>query len=143
MTTPLACPICDEVGDLVLGGPAEVTVGTVAAALERRPVVACPQRHAATPPACSGAAMDAAEDALPRARARWLRDDRCRGCGAALRMPVRRTQRTVTAAIEDLPPQTIHLDLPMTRCPDCGLDQVPSRSQEDLVVVIPALFAVR
>jgi hypothetical protein len=31
----------------------------------------------------------------------------------------------------------------MTRCPGCGLDQVPSRSQEDLVVVIPALFAAR
>jgi hypothetical protein len=135
------CPVCDTAGEVVLGSPAEVTVGTVAAALERRPVVACPQRHDATPPECSVAAMDAAEAALPRARARWRRDDRCRGCGASLRMPVRRTQRTITIATDDLPPATIHLDLPMTRCPDCGLDQVPSRSQEDLVVVIPALFA--
>jgi hypothetical protein len=137
------CPICDEEGGLVLGAPAEVTVGTVAATLERRPVVACPHRHGATPPECSGAAMDAAEHALPRARARWMRDDRCRGCNATLTMPVRRTQRSVTVTTGDLPPVTIHLDLPMTRCPGCGLDQVPSRSQEDLVVVIPALFAAR
>lgn len=143
MTSALACPICEEVGDLVFSGPAEVTVGTVAAALERRPIVACPHQHEATPTACSGAAMEAAEASLPRARARWRRDDRCRGCGEPLRMPVRRTQRSLTVAIEAHPPATIHLDLPMTRCGGCGLDQVPSRSQEDLVVVIPALFASR
>jgi hypothetical protein len=56
-------------------------------------------------------------------------------------MPVRRTQRAVPSMLPDCRPVTIHFDLPMTRCPDCGLDQVPSRSQEDLVVVIPALFA--
>jgi hypothetical protein len=137
------CPICDEAGEVVLGPGAEVTVGTVAAALERRPVVACPHRHVATPPECSGAAMDAAEAALPRARARWLRDDRCRACGATLHMPVRRTERAITVTTDGVPPVTIRLDLPLTRCPDCGLEQVPSRSQEDLVVVIPALFAER
>jgi hypothetical protein len=137
------CPICGEPGALTLGPAAAVTVGTVAAALERRPVVACPHRHVATPPEVSGAAMDAAQAALPRARARWLRDDRCRTCSATLQMPVRRTERAVTVTNDHLPPVTIRLDLPMTRCPDCGLDQVPSRSQEDLVVVIPALFAVR
>jgi hypothetical protein len=135
------CPICDEPGEVVLGPAAAVTVGTVAATLERRPVVACPQRHGGTPTACSGAAMESAEASLARARARWLRDDRCRGCGATLAMPVRRTHRAVPVDAPGLPPVTIHLDLPMTRCPDCGLDQVPSRSQEDLVVVIPALFA--
>lgn len=47
-------------------------------------------------------------------------------------MPVRRTTRTVSVVGEDLPVLTVHVDVAMTRCPDCGLDQVPSRSQQDL-----------
>jgi hypothetical protein len=136
-----ACPVCDAEGPLVLAGPATVTVGTVAAAVEARPVVACPDAHGATPPEAAGAAMEAAEAGIPRARSRLLRTDACRRCGAALSMPVRRTERAVTVEATGLRPFTLRLDVPVTRCPDCGLDQVPSRSQEDLVVVVPALFA--
>jgi hypothetical protein len=56
-------------------------------------------------------------------------------------MPVRRTERSVTVEAPGLAPLTLRFDLPVTRCPDCGVEQVPSRSQEDLVVVVPALFA--
>jgi hypothetical protein len=135
------CPRCEVDAPLALAGPVETTVGTVAAVLERRPVVACPDRHEATPPEVSGAAMEAAEASIPRARARWLRGDVCRSCGATLDMPVRRTQRAVTVELTRHAPLTVRFDLPMTRCPACGADQVPSRSQEDLVVVVPALFA--
>lgn len=85
--------------------------------------------------------MDAVDAAVLRARSRLLRSDVCRSCGAGLTMPVRRTTRSATVEAPGLPIATITLDLPMTRCGSCGLDQVPSRSHEDLTVVIPALFA--
>jgi hypothetical protein len=135
-----ACPVCGEPGSLELAGAAAVTVGTVAAALEHRPVVACPHDHAASPPEVVGAAMEAAEAGIIRARSRLLRGDACRGCGSPLTMPVRRTERSVTVEAAGAAPFTLRFDLPVTRCPDCGLEQVPSRSQEDLVVVVPALF---
>lgn len=111
------------------------------AAVERRPVVACPDDHGASPPEVVGAAMEALDEAVARARSRVLRADVCRSCKTVLSMPVRRTTRTVTVEAPTTPIVTLHLDLPMTRCGECGLDQVPSRSHEDLTVVIPALFA--
>ncbi len=126
---------------MTLSGPTEATVGTVAAALERRPVVACTHDHDLTPPTIVDAAMQAADDRIARARARLLRRDVCVSCGQALTLPTRRTVRPVTVAAAGAPVVTIQLDLPATRCPSCALDQVPSRSREDLVVVIPALFA--
>jgi len=135
------CPVCDIDTEVALGPPREVTVGTIGAAVERRPLVRCPDGHDATPADVVGAAMDAVDAAVPRARSRLLRAEVCRSCGSALSMPVRRTARTVTVEDPRMPIVTLHLDLPMTRCGECGVDQVPSRSHEDLTVVIPALFA--
>jgi hypothetical protein len=136
------CPDCQQEGPLELRGSAEVTIGTVAVALEARPVVACPQRHEATPREVVGAAMQAVERQVPQARARLLRGDVCRDCRTPLTMPVRRTERPVTVESEgERPVLTLLFDLPSSRCPDCGADQLPSRSQEDLVVAVPALFA--
>lgn len=137
----LSCAVCGAHGDVVPGPPREITVGTVAATVERRPVVACPAAHSASPPQLAGRAMDAVGVAIARARSRLLRSDRCDGCREVLAMPVRRTTRTVSVESPDIPVVTIHLDVPMTRCGACGLDQVPSRSHEDLTVVVPALFA--
>ena len=138
----MRCPVCQESAPLESAGSAEVTVGTVAVALEARPVVACQARHRATPGEVVGAAMAAVEELVPQARSRLLRSDACRSCGAALTMPVRRTERPVTVEAEgQRPVMTLLFDLPSSRCPDCGADQVPSRSQEDLVVAVPALFA--
>jgi hypothetical protein len=136
-----ACHRCQRSGPLRLTGPTETTVGSVAVLLEARPVVGCPSGHATTPPEVVAAAMEAVEQQVPRARRRWRGGDRCGSCRDPLTMPVRRTRRTVTAAGEGLPVVTLHLDLPLTRCPGCGLDQLPTRSQEDLVVSIPAVFA--
>ena len=104
-------------------------------------MVACPEGHQLSPPEVVGAAMEAVDAAVLRARSRLLRSDVCRSCSAVLTMPVRRTTRSVTTEGRGLPIATITLDLPMTRCGSCGLDQVPSRSHEDLTVIIPALFA--
>jgi hypothetical protein len=57
-------------------------------------------------------------------------------------MPVRRTERPVTIVeVPPLPVTTLRFDLPTTRCPECGLDQVPTRSQDDLSASVRALFA--
>jgi hypothetical protein len=137
------CPACGVDAAVALRAGAEVTVGTVAATIERRPVVTCPDDHGMSPTEVVGAAMEAAERGLPRARSRVFRGDACRSCGAALTMPMRRTVRSVTIDAPGLPVLTMRFDLPSTRCPECGTDQVPSRSQEDLVVAVPALFAER
>lgn len=135
------CPICDEEAAVVLTGGTEVTVGSVAASLEQRPVVDCAAGHRGTPSQLVGAAMETADERVVRARSRLLRSDACVDCGTPLTLPVRRTVKSFTVVSEVAPVVTIHLDLPATRCPSCALDQVPSRSQEDLVVVIPAVFA--
>jgi len=140
----LRCPVCHEAASLQLSSGAQASVGTVAVALERRPVIACEQRHEATPPEVVDAAMAAATSSLPRARKRLLRHDVCGACGAALTMPVRRTVRPVTVEGDsEVPVLTLRFEVPSTRCPECGVDQVPSRSQEDLVVSVPAVFAAR
>lgn len=137
----MRCPICDEAAPVELRASAQVTVGTVTATVEQRPVVACAPNHGASPPELVGAAMEATDAVVARARSRVLRADVCVSCGEVLAMPVRRAATSVSVTTEHLPVVTIHLDVPMTRCGGCGLDQVPSRSQEDLTVVIPALFA--
>lgn len=138
----MRCPVCQQSAPLEPSGSAEITVGTVAVALEARPVVACDADHRATPGEVVGAAMATVEELVPQARSRLLRRDACRSCGAALTMPVRRTELPVTVeADDDRPVMTLLFDLPSSRCPDCGADQLPSRSQEDLVVAVPALFA--
>lgn len=119
-----------------------MTIGTVSVVLESRPAVACPDGHDATPGEVVGAAMAAVESQVTQARSRLLRADACRVCDTALSMPVRRTERPVTVDADgERPVMTLVFDLPSTRCPDCGTDQLPSRSQEDLVVAVPALFA--
>lgn len=139
--TRLACPDCSEPGVVRDSTGAATAVGSVAARLERRPVVDCPEGHRLTPPELVDEAMQAVDAQVARARGRLLRQDACAGCGAALTMPARRSRRPVSVATSLGTVLTIELDLPLTRCPSCGLDQVPSRSGEDLVVVIPALFA--
>jgi hypothetical protein len=136
-----ACPACQELARVELRGGNEVTVGTVATLVEQRPVVACGAGHALTPPEVVGAAMEAADAQLLRARRRLLGPDRCGACGTRLTMPVRRTVRSIVVDGDGLPVITIRFDLPSSRCPECGVDQLPTRSQEDLVVSIPAVFA--
>lgn len=136
------CPVCRVEAPLELVGGHEVTVGTVAVAVERRPVVACPDDHRATPQEVVGAAMSAVEDNVQRAVSRLLRADVCVACRSPLSMPVRRTTRGVTVeGSDERPVVTLRFDLPSTRCPSCSVEQVPSRSQEDLVVCVPAVFS--
>jgi hypothetical protein len=76
--------------------------------------------------------LRALDDGLPRARRRWRRPDRCRGCRAGLDLLARPTSRAVTVIVDDVAPFTVQTVLAMARCPDCGLDNVPSTLAQDL-----------
>jgi hypothetical protein len=137
------CPTCGEEGSLALTAGREVQVGTVAGFLEQVPLVSCPSGHvgpATADPAATGAVLDRIRRAVGHARSSRLRGERCGGCGARLTMPVRRTPWPVTVdEVPGLPILTFRFDVPSTRCPDCGVDQVPARSQDDLAATVVAL----
>ena len=134
------CPQCQEPGALRLGAGTEVEVGTVAAALERRPLIACPSDHDRSPDMVVDAGEQAARAQLPRSREKLLRGSRCASCGARLTLPVRRTRRTVTVTGGGVPVHTLHLDVPMTRCGECAWDQVPARSHADVDRAVRAAY---
>ncbi len=104
------------------------------------PVVVCTCGRPRVPEGFDDAARQAWVDALPVARARVLRADACASCATSMSMPVRRTDRAVTVSPPDLDVTTLRFDLPMQRCSECGLDQVPSRSHDDLNRSIDALL---
>jgi len=137
----MRCDLCHAPGTLQWRPGVEVAVGTVAGVLDRRPVVVCPSHHDRSPAEGPQAATTAVERRLDLARARRFRGDACRHCGEGLTLPVRRTRRSVTITDGELPAHTLHLDVPMVRCGACGQDQVPSRSQADLLAVTTAVYA--
>lgn len=55
-------------------------------------------------------------------------------------MPVRRSVRAVTVSPADGPVTTLRFDLPMQRCPECGLDHLPARGQQDLTAALAAVI---
>ncbi|WP_130649615.1 hypothetical protein [Egicoccus halophilus] len=121
----------------------ECTVGTVAAVVEQRPRWRCRHGHDAGPVLTAARVHDEVVALVAMARRRRLRgDDRCANCGAALTMPARRTVWPLTLTDPDgTVAVTLTLDLPATRCPDCGRDQVPARSVDDVLTTTERLFA--
>lgn len=136
----MRCEVCQEIGSLEWRAGTEVAVDTVAGVLDRRPVVVCPSNHDRSPASGPLAATAAIEERLDLARSRRFRGDACRHCGEGLTLPVRRTRRSVTVTHPELAAHTLHLDVPMVRCGGCGRDQVPSRSQKDLLALAAAVY---
>ncbi len=136
----MRCDACGAEASLQWRPGSEGVVGTVAGVLERRPVLVCPSDHVRAAPGGSDAAVTAVEAQLPHARGRWRRRDACGSCDAALDLPVRRTRRSITVGHAGLAVHTLHLDVPMTRCGDCGTDQLPTRSRSDLHGVVAAAY---
>jgi hypothetical protein len=139
------CPVCGREGPLAVGAGREAQVGTVAGLVEQLPRVHCPAGHAEPAtgdPATVRTILERVRTAVVHARRTRLRGERCGACGERLTMPVRRTPWPVTVSeLEGLPVLTFHLDLPSTRCPDCGVDQLPGRSQADLAATVEELCA--
>jgi hypothetical protein len=137
------CPICGEQGPIRFTAGHEAQVGTVAGLLEQLPRIRCPAGHtgpATADPAATRAVLEQVRRAVGHARSTRLRGERCAVCGARLTMPVRRTTWPVTVdEVPGVPLLTFRFDVPSTRCPDCGVDQVPARSQGDLAATVTAL----
>ncbi len=140
--TALPCSVCGQPAELERTRPTERTVGTVAGVVEPGLLLRCSQHGPQPVDRAVAAARGSAGDRLQRARRCRIRRTCCATCGALLTLPARRGRRSLTVQAAELPVHTIHLDLPLTRCPDCGLDQVPWRSQDDLDGVLAALYAI-
>lgn len=140
MATAPRCPACDRSTMRTTEVHREVSAASIGVLGERLTVHHCPCGHHEVPRTLGHAARTAASETLPAARMGWFRGDRCRSCSTSLTMPARRTTRTVTTTPDDLPVSSLTFDLPMTRCPDCGLEQLPSRARHDVTVALAALF---
>lgn len=100
---------------------ADVALGRLGLTVPARTVTTCPRGHG------DGGRSDvlAALAALPRARPRLGGGPRCGACRAVLDLPQRGTARAVTVEPAGAPPYTVELRLPLVRCPDCAVDNVP------------------
>jgi hypothetical protein len=119
------CPVCAGALRQVSIPGAEHLEGPVRASAEPRRTRRCDR-------GC-GVGLDVAVDAALRARiivavrSRWPRSpDRCGTCRTVLGLPLRATTRSVTVEPIGEAPFTVTLDLPLGRCPACGLDNLPS-----------------
>lgn len=139
MTGP-SCAACGQPVTWHRAPARERTHGTVGALLEPGLSLRCDTHGIQPPTTARDSAIEAARERLPRARRCRLRRTCCRACGARLLLPPRRTRRSVTVAATGLPVHTIHLDLVLTRCPDCGLEQLPWQTQQDLDALLEVLY---
>lgn len=135
-----ACPVCGSTSWERVRRTAEATHGSIAILAEGVCVDRCVCGHRRVPMAFRDAASSACSASIPVARARRLRPDACVGCGASMSMPVRRSVRAVTVSPEDGPVTTLRLDLPMQRCPECGLDHLPARGRADLTAALATVI---
>lgn len=135
------CPACTRPQLTHAHASPEVAAAAVAVHGERLTVEVCPCGHLEVAAALTAAAHATAGEVLPIARHRPLRGETCRSCRQPLTMPARRTVRAVTLTPEGLPVTTLRFDLPLRRCPACGMDQVPHGARHDVTQALTALFA--
>jgi hypothetical protein len=142
----LACATCGAPSAVELAPGREVTVGSVAGLVGQRPRWRCTADHVTAAAAADGVADEARSQlraAVPYARRQRLRRaEVCSVCDEPLIMPVRRTDwPVVLEGLGGAPAVvTVRLDVPATRCPACGTDHVPVRSQGDLEAAVLALL---
>ncbi len=140
-----SCAVCGArlVLPRVAGG--EAVHGAVSATVEGVRETACPDGHdplAAVPElvAALGGAVD--RELLVARRTRVRRTLRCGACDAALTIPGRRTTRSVATTVTGSGVVRVTLDVPMLRCPECGLQQLPPEvAADDVPAVLSAALA--
>lgn len=139
------CPVCDRELERRPRAVGEVVEGAVTAVVDGAPVLACPEGHHRQEIRCDLVELlrsQVDEDLLASRRTRLRRQLRCGACDAELTMPGRRTVRSVSRFIEDVGVVRVTFDLPMLRCPACGLEQVPEEvAERDLGPAISAALA--
>jgi hypothetical protein len=141
-----ACATCGAPCAVEHAPGRDVTVGSVAGLVGRRPRWRCTADHVTSAAAADGVADEARTQlraAVPYARRQRLRRaELCSVCDEPLTMPVRRTDwPVVLEGLGGAPAAvTVRLDVPATRCPACGTDHVPVRSQGDLEAAVLTLL---
>jgi len=138
----MTCAVC--------GGPAElrwrsevVEVGRARAGTDRLPTLVCLSEpdHGASGVDEVQRVVSAAIEHFSVARRGAIpgRAQRCRACRSQLTMPGFRSERAVTIVGAGLPAATLRLDLPLWRCPGCGIENVPREAWVDALQAIRAV----
>jgi hypothetical protein len=152
----LTCRACGEALTARGPGAAEVRHGTVAAVAIGPVAWVCPRGDDHTPSPDSAAgdprdrhdhvtptaaeARDAVRSALDVARRTALRRQlRCGVCDTPFALPGRRTTRTVTITGAS-PAVTVTFDLPVLRCTDDAVDNVPPEALQDALAATAELL---
>lgn len=99
----------------------------------------CPNGHAEQPPDLARIALRAVNARIPTARTGFGSTRRCAHCKTVLSMPERWTKIPVT--LEYPAVLTLTCDVPVSRCPNCGTDQLSKRAAKDLAGAVEKLFA--
>lgn len=146
------CSACDRPLTPVTAAPADVTVGTVAAAALGPIGLRCPVRSrdgGTTAPTSDGHDLvvpgpaerrDALHGAVAVASRTRLRGRlRCGACATPFVLPGRRTTRTVTIT-HDGPAVTVTLDVPALRCVEDAVDNLPPEAYDDAVAALDLLI---
>lgn len=140
MPAGLTCDVCSRPLELHWR-PAVAEIERARVTLDRAPVLDCPEGHGARPAdGAVAAAVTAAREQLGVARRPALpwRPQRCHGCSADLTMPGFRSERAVTVTAAGTPAYTLRLDVPLWRCTECAVENVPREAWADAEAAIAA-----
>lgn len=140
-------PHCSACGRALqpTSGPGEVSHGTVAGVALGPVGWACPRsadggEHDVRRPTADEATR-AVRGAVDVGRRTAFRGTlRCGACDTPFALPGRRTTRTVTIT-GDAPAVTITLDVPVLRCTEDAIDNLPPEALDDALAVVAALVA--
>lgn len=135
----LRCPTCAAEATLQHGSSTRAEVNGITVTLPHPPVVHCAVGHRQAPAGLLPLARAALRARIAFARTNWRGKTRCRACKRELTMPSRWTQIPVT--IETPTVFTVTIDVPASRCPNCGLDQLAARAMKDLDTALMRLFS--
>jgi hypothetical protein len=116
----------------------ELTSTGLTVAVEARRALRCGHGH---PDRTERRAALRAMDQQTATARRTLRvREGCGACGLPLELPQRRTTRHVTVEPELAAPFTLTLTLPVSRCPDCGVDNLSTVTGRRVRALVHRLF---
>jgi hypothetical protein len=138
------CPVCDRPLER-RWTPAEAEVARVRVVADRVPRMVCPEGHEEGRPDVGyieAVTEQAREQVVPARRPvlPW-RPQRCHACGADLTMPGFRSERPVTVSAEGLEVHTLRLDVPLLRCTECAVENLPREAWDDAAAALAAALS--